>query len=108
MGYYTRYKITATTEREQEVRDRIAVVSGYGDTYDLAFDDDRKWYDHIEHCVAVSLEFPDVTIRVQGSGEEHGDEWVRFYRNGKTQRFTRGEWTPPQEPVEGAWKGPEA
>ncbi len=106
MGYYSKFKIDVEPkERQDEVRQRIAIVSEYGDTYENAFDDERKWYDYREHCAAVSREFPDIVIRVHRVGEEQGDEVCAFYSNGGEQSHARGDWRPPTEPdPNGAWK----
>jgi hypothetical protein len=33
----------------------------------------------------LSEEFPDVLFCLEGKGEENGDLWVAYYKNGKTQ-----------------------
>ena len=43
------------------------------------------WYDHDNDMKALSKEFPDVLFTLHGIGEEAGDIWVKYFRNGKVQ-----------------------
>ncbi len=110
MGYRTVFRITTEPEESRNaVVSRLGRVSDYyveedGCAVADMFCDEIKWYDHEEDCLAVSQEFPNVTIRVHGTGEEHGDQWVRFYRNGKVQRHAQGAWCPPTSPNEKGWE----
>lgn len=45
--------------------------------------DSMKWYDHIRDMEEVSRQFPDVTIMLHGEGEENGDMWNAYFKNGK-------------------------
>lgn len=44
-----------------------------------------KWYEHEGDCRALSKAFPGYLFEIRGAGEEAGDLWVRYYRNGKVQ-----------------------
>ena len=79
MGYYTRYDISANRE---EVADTIEKESGYSW---YCREMEGKWYDWHEHCTAVSLQFPGELITVEGDGEEQGDQWKAYFKNGKSQ-----------------------
>jgi len=64
-----------------------------------------KWYDHDADMVALSKQLPNVLFRLHGIGEEHDDEWVKFYFNGEIESHTRQSWSPPNRPSEGfGWK----
>ena len=64
-----------------------------------------KWYDHDADMVALSKQLPNVLFRLHGVGEEHDDEWVKFYFNGEIESHTRQSWSPPNRPSEGfGWK----
>ena len=78
MGYYTRFDISSNS---QEVINTINEVSGYGDVES----DEIKWYHHKDHCITVSKMFPHELITVEGVGEEQGDQWKAYYKNGKMQ-----------------------
>jgi hypothetical protein len=44
-----------------------------------------KWYDWHEHCLEVSKQFPNELFEVYGVGEESGDLWKCYFKNGKSQ-----------------------
>lgn len=54
-----------------------------------------KWYEHDADCVVLSLDFPDVVFRLEGQGQERGDDWYTYYKNGKYQ-ICRGETVYPE------------
>lgn len=47
--------------------------------------DSCKWYDHIKDMVELSKQFPDVVFELEGDGEESGDMWKEYYKNGLYQ-----------------------
>ena len=49
------------------------------------FDDECKWYEHETDMKALSLRFPEVLFTLHGEGEESGDVWNKYFRNGKCQ-----------------------
>ncbi len=80
MGYYTDFDFSSNS---LEVIDAIYKIADYqhgsgGQLYGV------KWYEHKEHCLEVSKKFPDQVIVVQGKGEEAGDIWMAYYKNGKS------------------------
>lgn len=44
-----------------------------------------KWYKHDEHMTALSKKFPDVVFVLDGEGEETGDMWRKFFKNGEVR-----------------------
>jgi hypothetical protein len=79
MGYYTNFDISQNTE---EVQQDIESVSGYGFYSGCV---DGKWYGWEKDCKEVSLKHPNILIRVEGDGEERGDQWKAYFLNGKSQ-----------------------
>lgn len=83
MGYNTQYSLKVTPEIEEV---RVAVQ----DDEDLAWAFERgeacKWYDHEHDMIAFSKRFPDVLFELSGEGEEGGDLWRKYFKNGKVQR----------------------
>lgn len=83
MGYYTRYELSFDhgydPVLEEKVMKRIEEISGY--TY--LFDQEVKWYEHIEDMLTLSKEFPEIVFTLNGEGEESGDVWVAYFLNGK-------------------------
>lgn len=105
MGYQTNYKLTwagdvaktkpcshcdgtgkiAVEDIVQEFVDTEPFL--YSNTQPIAdsLEDSCKWYDHEEDMRRLSLKFPDVVFTLNGEGEEAGDVWVKYFRNGKMQ-----------------------
>lgn len=45
-------------------------------------DEEEKWDNYDEEMAELSREFPDVTFYLHGAGEEAGDCWTAWYKNG--------------------------
>jgi hypothetical protein len=45
-----------------------------------------KWYEYAKDMTAVSKELPDILICVEGYGEERGDIWRHYFKNGKHKK----------------------
>jgi hypothetical protein len=43
-----------------------------------------------------------VIIRIDGAGEDAGDEWTMYAFKGETVKYEREKWTPPPPPEEWA------
>lgn len=76
MGYYTRYDIS---ENPDEIQEAINLKSGYT----RVDDDSIKWYDCEKDMREVSLNFPNQLLTVSGEGEESGDIWKGYFKDGK-------------------------
>ncbi len=87
MGYYTDYELTfyGHTETNQEkiyehvFEDEECTVLSIGDST-------RKWYCHENDMKILSNKFPDVLFELDGYGEEQGDIWRKYFKNGKMQK----------------------
>lgn len=91
MGYYTRYTLTT----KPEVNDFLSYIKNkdspdlcsYGNDFLLNIcennSDDTKWYEHNKDMKEISLKFPDVLFTLNGEGEETGDIWRKYFKNGK-------------------------
>lgn len=88
MGYYTRYKLKVSKEPEG-LAERFNKTADYGESFYEHLvsgnEDSVKWYEHDENMRAVSKEYPDILFTLYGEGEESGDIWVKYYKNGKSQ-----------------------
>jgi len=85
MGYYTDF--TITTDSNAIITDLIRTALGEISGHD--FEDgnvNAKWYDHEDHITQVSRQFPLVLITVDGEGEESGDMWRLYARNGEFEK----------------------
>lgn len=91
MGYYTNYSIkTHPEEVGEEVTTALTKKDEYFEGYPWKFyseswhcGDSCKWYNHNEDMLKISKQFSDVIIELHGEGEESGDYWYKYYKNGK-------------------------
>ena len=94
MGYYTHYEIMMNPEqdtaRELEIMRVIASKIDGRDPADISdeaakwcLSDHLKWYDHHDHMVEVSKQFPDIVFVLYGEGEESDDLWRKYFANGE-------------------------
>lgn len=102
LNYHSSNPDLCTNEHYFEVARRLAEITGLhteaGMNYlqDHMYDpfsfleDDMKWYDHDEHMIQLSLEFPDMWFELWGSGEDRDDNWRAVYHNGKSN-YSRAE-----------------
>ena len=102
MGYYTKFdlEISGAGERwvegvdvngnkvtvnigfdHDEIQAEIEEMSGYK----YLFEDTVKWYDHEVHMRAISKKYPDLLFILDGIGEEAGDLWRKYFKNGLCQ-----------------------
>lgn len=110
MGYYTKYEIQFFSgDKELNFAEADAIFGdpefdiGYSlddyasDNEDLGpfsvGGDDIKWYDHDKDVMKISVKHPELTIILDGKGEESGDIWRKFFRNGKSYS-----WKPQIDP----------
>lgn len=104
MGYYTYFTLNVLNWKELnrqeqqritgELRD-MDVFEDIGDGYAYA---DAKWYDSDEDMYILSKRCPKALFSLEGDGEEDGDLWQVFYKNGMAQnanvRIERDEFDP--------------
>ena len=92
MGYYTRFELSVVGDDVDKHMEEITAASGYS----YLFDDSVKWYEHEAEMRAHSKLYPNLLFKLSGEGEESGDIWVEYYKNGLMQRekakFTVGEY----------------
>lgn len=83
MGYYTRFEldIISGDDNKTDYLAEIGEMSGYGSIVD----DLIKWYDYHKDMLVYSLQHPDTVFQLCGEGEEAGDLWKCYYKNGKYQ-----------------------
>ena len=102
MGYYTRYTLDISLDNsnvtQEEIEEEMKAM-------DLAVDsiktqsDDMKWYDHEEDMRDFSKKFPDVLFILDGAGEESGDIWKKYFKNGLMQSLKPKLKFPPYNPA---------
>lgn len=83
MGYYTKHKleIIEGNDNKTDYISEIVEISGYSSS--LFKGEEYKWYDSDIHMKYYSKKHPNTVFRLSGEGEESGDIWVKYYKNGK-------------------------
>lgn len=86
MGYYTDFELTYDDDDVDEVQ----FAKELADISDYPWDDslmlyDAKWYDYDKNMKQISQMYPNTVFKLQGNGEENGDLWVAYYKDGKVQ-----------------------
>jgi hypothetical protein len=91
VGYETDFSITMDKEVDivQLVID-LGDISGYDGWFD-PYDDGHigigaKWYEYKDNMKEISKQYKDVLFTVDGCGEESGDIWKAYFKNGKCKR----------------------
>jgi len=105
MGYYTDFNLEIngpTTSCDKAIADMESAVleaevkgrPKYGSLeYTLCYlyrvvegnADSSKWYDHEKDMKEISKRHPEVLFTLSGVGEEPGDIWRAYHKNGKVQ-----------------------
>lgn len=97
MGYYTYYDLemhpAQTEDRWNEIR-RAILAEIYecapADVTDAEVEcflqDSLKWYNYEADMREISLEYPDIVFVLHGEGEEAGDVWKAYFKNGESER----------------------
>lgn len=97
MGYYTWYnlEIEPTPDPEHPVWDEMVdddtlvkdiVTDGY----------DGKWYENEAELTMLSIKYPSLLFIVDGSGEDSGDVWREYFKDGKHFMACQPDWEPPE------------
>jgi len=107
MGYYTTYEFEMSlndtpidkSNFEEEVgtswQDFLKTFYDTTD-YDFDFSINCKWYDWKKDMINLSALYPGLLFKVDGNGEEAGDVWRWYFRNGLSQhaKMTYDEFDP--------------
>ena len=92
MGYYTNYNLEIIEGSFKSTTEPCSHCGGTGSScieHDFPMhikdnlDGETKWYEHQADMKSFSKKYPKVTFKLSGTGEEQGDVWVKFFRNGK-------------------------
>jgi hypothetical protein len=85
--YYTSHDLTVIEGANSLIAELIAeneeaayAIDSNGDA-----EESCKWYSHQEDLRAFSKKHPKALFELKGEGEESGDIWAEYYRNGKLQ-----------------------
>ena len=81
MGYATNYDLEVKPQVPDDFDTRFSEVTHGYDADDLY---SIKWYDHDEHMLLLSNEYPDYFFILSGEGEDSEDIWRTYYYRGKS------------------------
>ena len=93
MGYETRFKLTALTNRNYSQRDYLKVLaeidpqefSPEADSFEEEFEEPRRWYNYKNDMRKLSLAFPNTYFLLYGVREEQEDVWKAYFYIGEVQ-----------------------
>jgi hypothetical protein len=83
MGYYTVYTLEIIEGDDYKTDHEEGIVNLTD--YNYLFEESVKWYDHEEDMLKYSKMHPNVLFELIGNGEESGDQWKAYFKNGKMQ-----------------------
>lgn len=87
MGYSTSFEMSVY-EGDKTIAEILNENEDFGGL-DYAVDSDGetsdsvKWYKHEADTLELSVKYPDITFQLNGEGEDQGDVWRKYFRNGK-------------------------
>lgn len=96
MGYQTHYTLATDDGREDEHREAIGELSEYRKSL---WQEGVKWYGHQKDMAAYSKENPGVLFILDGDGEEAGDVWRKWFKNGKSVEWSADVTRPEMPPL---------
>ena len=85
MGYYTAHELEIVEGNDFETNYEAEISSD--SVYSDCFEESIKWYDHQKEIIAFSKKHPKTLFKLSGEGEENGDMWEEYYKNGLTHRI---------------------
>lgn len=99
MGYYTKYTLFVKhhdLDMQSEVLDVIQEELLYPFTSSDGIKDPDggwglsagmacKWYENHKDMIKLSKRYPTILFTLKGEGEESGDLWIKYFKNGKVQ-----------------------
>lgn len=88
MGYYTEYSLEVNHKDELKIIEQLRAENentkyafcNFGEANDAI-----KWYDHEKDLREFSKKHSTAIFTLKGNGEESGDIWVKYFKNGKMQ-----------------------
>lgn len=98
MGYMTRFNVTIIEGEFPEFEQKL-IAQGYSTVERIIakeaptlngynpFQDQTKWYDYAKDMIEVSLKYPEIIFEISGEGEESGDIWRHYFKNGRDKRI---------------------
>lgn len=91
MGYITNFTLDIINVNYDEKYSVIQQFREDCDNAEFAIDENgdcinsTKWYDHRDDLIQFSLKHPNMLFLLEGEGEDTGDVWKLYVKNGKSQ-----------------------
>jgi hypothetical protein len=93
MGYYTNFTLSIVDGNDDVADEEIISKLVENEesnacaalNKDGSWADSAKWYNHEDDLREFSKLFPDKLFLLEGEGEESGDLWKKYFKNGKMQ-----------------------
>lgn len=92
-GYLTHYELSIEPKVAAPALLLCPVDGGNRTLAEVTEGDPYKWYEHEADMRRISAERPGVLFTLDGSGEDAGDVWRKYFWNGLMQ-----EWRPHLQP----------
>jgi len=86
MGYYTRHAVEIIEGPSESILENETFDVDY--SFEEVQGSSLKWYDCHRDMLDMSMRHPDSVFQVTGFGEEVGDYWRKYYKNGKWANAT--------------------
>lgn len=90
MGYNTKFSLEISgveglTDRQKESLYKERVDKDYTDIGAIYTEqvEEVRWYDYLQDLDRISAKYPNVLFQLTGWGEETGDYWRTWFRNGR-------------------------
>jgi hypothetical protein len=102
VGYYTYYALKVHPEQgDDDQAHKEAIASNAGYTSAHLWEDSTKWYEYEDIMREYSMLHPELTFVLDGDGEQSGDIWRMWFKNGKHRRWDANVERPaePEEPL---------
>jgi len=94
MGYYTRFELKITEPKNSTLTEE-SIIPEFRKKYECAkyalseegyTEEPCKWYECEDELKEFSKSYPEHLFLLEGEGEESGDIWKLYVKNGKCQR----------------------
>ena len=88
MGYFTCHTLTVDGKADKIIIEDLRYSceqANFALNSDGSCSEESKWYDADEHLKAFSCKYPEKVFCLHGEGEDPGDVWNTYYKNGKMQ-----------------------
>jgi hypothetical protein len=87
VGYNTHYELDHEPKSlawSPSIERAMETLAGDDDHYN-PFTSSCSWYGHVEDMVEFSKQYPNIVFTLSGEGDETGDLWRKYFKDGKVQ-----------------------